>query len=67
MSINLLYQHRLLLVLKLNHKPILIADDNHINQTVVTHILKKWGIKISTANNGYEALAMVAKENYDIY
>jgi two-component system, sensor histidine kinase len=52
--------------LKLNHKPILIAEDNPINKTVVKYILRKWGVKISTADNGYMALKMAAKENYDI-
>jgi signal transduction histidine kinase len=52
--------------MQLKDKSVLIAEDNPINQTVVKHILKKWGVKISIAKNGYEALEMATKDSYDI-
>jgi signal transduction histidine kinase/CheY-like chemotaxis protein len=45
---------------------ILVAEDNLINQKVAYSIFKKLGYKIEIANNGVEALDMVAKNRYDI-
>ncbi|MBR6013099.1 MAG: response regulator [Selenomonadaceae bacterium] len=45
---------------------ILIVDDTVMNLTVVKGLLKQTKIKIDTADSGYEALAMVTKNHYDI-
>ncbi|MEA5619365.1 response regulator [Cronbergia sp. UHCC 0137] len=45
---------------------ILIAEDNRINQKVVTLTLKKLGYIADIANNGIEALAMLEKESYEV-
>lgn len=45
---------------------ILVAEDNQINQMVVTQMLELMGCKVDIANNGLEALEMVKKQNYDL-
>lgn len=45
---------------------ILVVDDTAMNLTVVKGLLKATKIKIDTAESGYAALDMVAKEKYDI-
>ncbi|HEY3936431.1 MAG TPA: ATP-binding protein, partial [Bryobacteraceae bacterium] len=44
--------------------PILIAEDNLINQKVVTALLKILGIPSEVANNGVAAVAMYAQREY---
>jgi two-component system, sensor histidine kinase len=51
---------------KLSKARILIAEDNKVNQMVVTKFLKKYTAKISIANNGQEAVDMCKKENFDL-
>lgn len=45
---------------------ILVVDDTAMNLTVVKGLLKATQIRIDTAESGYEALNLVAKEKYDI-
>ncbi len=45
---------------------ILVVEDNHVNQRVVTKQLKKIGIKSDVAANGEEALAALALIEYDL-
>jgi CheY-like chemotaxis protein len=45
---------------------ILIAEDNVINQKVVTKILKKLGYQSEIAENGLQALAMTEQKSYDL-
>jgi len=46
---------------------ILIAEDNLVNQKVMTRILNRLGVtKITIANNGVEAVEMEAKQPFDI-
>ncbi len=40
-------------------RTILLAEDNHINQKVVTRMLEKTGARVVLAENGQEALQMV--------
>ncbi|MFW5490440.1 MAG: response regulator [Desulfovibrio sp.] len=45
---------------------VLIAEDNAINQQVAKEILEHAGVSVHIANNGKEALTMLAQENYDV-
>ena len=45
---------------------ILVAEDNEINQMVVTEQLDRLGCQVSMANNGQEAVEMAAKEAFDL-
>jgi CheY-like chemotaxis protein/anti-sigma regulatory factor (Ser/Thr protein kinase) len=45
---------------------ILIAEDNPMNQHVITHILKKMGYQPQLANNGQEAVEAANQKDYDI-
>lgn len=47
-------------------KHILVADDNKLNVLLAKTILKKWGIKCDTANDGQEALDLFKVNEYDI-
>jgi len=50
--------------LRLKH--ILIAEDVELNQFIAVQILETWGMKVSVANNGKEAVEMVEKEPFDL-
>lgn len=45
---------------------LLVADDNQINVFVIKQFLNNWGIKISVAENGEEALNLALTNNFDI-
>jgi signal transduction histidine kinase/CheY-like chemotaxis protein/HPt (histidine-containing phosphotransfer) domain-containing protein len=45
---------------------VLLAEDNPVNQLVVTTILQKRGFKVTVAANGVEALAALDRERADI-
>lgn len=45
---------------------ILLAEDNIINQKYTVTILQRMGHKITSANNGKEALALWEKETFDL-
>jgi len=45
---------------------VLVAEDNAINQNVVTHFLTRAGHSTLVANDGEEALAAVKKETFDL-
>ena len=45
---------------------VLVAEDNEINQIVVTAMLKKLGCRVGVANNGLEAIEMLAQIPYDL-
>jgi signal transduction histidine kinase/CheY-like chemotaxis protein len=45
---------------------ILVVEDNLINQKVVLKVLERIGFKAKVANNGFEALEMVQKNEYDL-
>lgn len=47
-------------------KLILLVEDNIINQQVVIAYFKQWGLKWEIANNGAEALEMLALKKYDL-
>jgi PAS domain S-box-containing protein len=45
---------------------VLIAEDNPVNLSIAKRFLTKWGIKVSEAANGREAVAQFKKESYDL-
>ena len=45
---------------------ILIAEDNPINQKLLTHILQKNGYQPDLASNGLEVLQSVRRQKYDL-
>ncbi|MBC7949105.1 MAG: response regulator [Chitinophagaceae bacterium] len=45
---------------------ILVAEDNLINQKIISKILSKLGYEATVANNGKEALEIVSNEPFDI-
>ncbi len=45
---------------------ILVAEDNHINQKVVTWLLAPLNCQLDTVENGLEAVSAVTRSNYDI-
>jgi len=45
---------------------LLVAEDNPINQKLITNILNKTGIEVDIANNGAEAVESYMKNQYDI-
>ncbi|MCH8293660.1 response regulator, partial [Candidatus Poribacteria bacterium] len=45
---------------------ILVAEDNAVNQQMLTIRLKQWGHTFVVANNGKEALAALEKESFDV-
>jgi signal transduction histidine kinase/DNA-binding response OmpR family regulator len=45
---------------------ILLAEDNRVNQTVATKTLEKMGHSVVVANNGSEALSMLATRSFDL-
>ena len=45
---------------------VLVAEDNAINQKLITNVLNGLGIEVTLANNGEEALHYRMEEDYDI-
>jgi PAS domain S-box-containing protein len=45
---------------------ILLVEDNRVNQLVVTQWLARFGLTPDIANNGREALAKTARQDYDL-
>ena len=45
---------------------VLVAEDNKINQKLITSVLNRIGIEVSLANNGKEAYEMRMANNYDL-
>jgi CheY-like chemotaxis protein len=45
---------------------ILLAEDNQVNQTVAVRILEKMGHSVVVANNGNEALSLLAQKSFDL-
>lgn len=45
---------------------VLLAEDNEANQAIFKQFMKRWGIKLSVASNGVEALEMVQSKTFDM-
>lgn len=51
---------------KFEGKEVLIVEDNEVNKLVATKILEKFGVKISIASDGGEAVGLVKRRKFDI-
>ena len=49
-----------------NRARILLVEDNLVNQTLAVRLLEKRGYSIAVAGNGREALAALAKEEFEV-
>lgn len=45
---------------------ILVVEDNHVNQRVVTAVLRKNGFKVVVASDGQQALELLRKQPFDL-
>ncbi|MCX6318088.1 MAG: ATP-binding protein [Bacteroidetes bacterium] len=45
---------------------ILVAEDNEINQSLIRHLFKEWGLSFDLATNGREALERLHSKNYSL-
>jgi CheY-like chemotaxis protein len=45
---------------------VLVAEDNAVNQLLISRMLEKRGHQVSVARNGHAALAAIEKERYDL-
>jgi signal transduction histidine kinase/CheY-like chemotaxis protein len=45
---------------------VLVAEDNPVNQKLATALLKRWGQRVTLANNGAEAIAALARQPFDV-
>mgnify|MGYP002629833409 FL=1 len=45
---------------------VLLAEDSVVNQKLALALLKKWGHSGTVANNGKEAVELVARESFDV-
>ena len=51
----------------INNVHILLVEDNKVNQLVAQKFLQKWGIEVSIADNGQEAVDLLqAENNFDL-
>lgn len=51
---------------KLNHKNILLVEDNKVNQIITLEFLKQMGTTADVANHGQEAMEMRQTKHYDL-
>lgn len=52
--------------LNLANKKVLVAEDGELNQFILKQILESWGVEVSVAGDGTEALRMVQENSYDL-
>ncbi len=45
---------------------VLLAEDNPVNQALATRVLEKAGHKVSVVQNGMQAVALSARQNFDV-
>jgi CheY-like chemotaxis protein len=50
----------------LRNKQVLLAEDNRVNQVLAMRLLQKFGIDPDLAQNGAEALQLLAEKTYDL-
>ncbi len=49
-----------------SHQQVLVAEDNRINQKVILAMLERFRLKPDLAENGQEALDLLAEKHYDL-
>lgn len=49
----------------LQHKKVLLVEDNHVNQLLATRLLQKLNIEVALAQNGQEAINSLESDTYD--
>lgn len=49
-----------------SHSNVLLAEDNVINQLMVTSFLKKWNIRFAVVENGLEALNAIQEKKFTL-
>jgi two-component system sensor histidine kinase/response regulator len=49
-----------------NNKPLLLVEDNHVNQAVAYEILSDAGFEVDICDNGAKAVSRVQKKDYEI-
>jgi CheY-like chemotaxis protein len=45
---------------------ILLVEDNKVNQVVACTLLRKWGMSVTVANDGMEALSLIKARNFNL-
>jgi CheY-like chemotaxis protein len=45
---------------------ILLAEDDLVNQKIATQLLSKWGIEVTIANDGHEAVDLIGKKRFNL-
>ncbi|PRY14431.1 PAS domain S-box-containing protein [Pontibacter ummariensis] len=50
----------------LTHLRLLLAEDNEINQLLISTVLSEWGISLDMTSNGKEALQKLQQNQYDL-
>ncbi len=50
----------------LNQKHVLVVEDNHVNQMVISNMLKKLGYLVTMADEGWQACEMLSQLEFDI-
>jgi PAS domain S-box-containing protein len=45
---------------------VLLAEDNAINRIIAKQFLEKWGVVVTEANNGREAVTLFEKDKFDV-
>lgn len=50
----------------LENLEVLVVDDYPLNQLVVNQMLENWGVKVTCANNGQEAIDQAHKKKFDL-
>ncbi|WP_026899165.1 response regulator [Daejeonella oryzae] len=45
---------------------VLVAEDNKINQFMITKMLKNWGVNVEVVDNGSKAVESLRNNNYDV-
>jgi signal transduction histidine kinase/ActR/RegA family two-component response regulator/uncharacterized protein YihD (DUF1040 family) len=51
---------------QLQNLSVLVVEDNQINQSLLTIILRQWGVKSEIANNGREALDKLQQQQFHL-
>ncbi len=51
--------------LMVNPRRILIVEDNHLNQKIVSQMLRTYGFEVSSASNGLECLNILQEKEFD--